>query len=65
NTDLILLDEPTSNVDVLNEKIILSSILKAKKDKAFLMVSHRETTMSIADIVYKLEDKKIREVTND
>lgn len=56
---LILLDEPTSNVDSMNEKIILDSLKKYKKDYAIILVSHRESTMSICDRVYKIEDGKI------
>ena len=54
---LILLDEPTSNIDSINEGIILNALLKHKKDKAILLVSHRESTMSIADKVYKFENQ--------
>lgn len=45
----ILLDEPTSNLDSLNEGIILQSLQKEKKDKTILIVSHRESTMQVAD----------------
>ena len=49
NTPLILLDEPTSNLDYLNEKIILNVLEKQKNEQAILIVSHRETTMAIAN----------------
>ena len=62
NTPLILLDEPTSNVDSINEGIILKSILEAKKDHAIILVSHRESTMSIADRIYRFENKTLKEV---
>lgn len=62
NSSLILLDEPTSNVDILSEKEILNAINKIKKDKAIIIVSHRPTTMSIADRVYKMKDHKIKEI---
>lgn len=62
NTPLILLDEPTSNVDSINEGIILKSILEAKKDHAIILVSHRESTMAIADRIYQFENKTLREV---
>lgn len=45
----ILLDEPTSNLDSLNEGIILKSLQEEKKDKTILIVSHRESTMQVAD----------------
>ena len=47
----ILLDEPTSNLDSLNEGIILKSLQKEKKDKTILIVSHRKSTMQVADEV--------------
>ena len=52
DAQIILLDEPTSNVDAINEGIILKSLIMNKKDKAIIIVSHRESTMSIADRVY-------------
>lgn len=60
-SDLILLDEPTSNVDCINEGIILGA-LKQQKDKAIVLVSHRLSTMAIADRVYKFENGKVWEV---
>lgn len=53
---LILLDEPTSNVDAINEGIILKSLAEQKKKVGIILVSHRESTMAIADRVYHLED---------
>lgn len=62
NTPLILLDEPTSNVDSINEGIILKSVLEAKKDHAIILVSHRESTMAIADRIYRFENRTLKEV---
>ena len=59
---LLLLDEPTSNVDAINEGIILSSIKKAKKDCAIILVSHKESTMAIADRIYRFNDKTLEEI---
>lgn len=50
---LILLDEPTSNVDAINEGIILKSLVLNREDKCIILVSHRESTMSIVDRVYR------------
>lgn len=61
-SDLILLDEPTSNVDSINEGIILKSLRDIKKDKSIILVSHRQSTMAIADRVYIIEKGRIREV---
>lgn len=51
----MLLDEPTSNLDSLNEAIILKSLREEKRDKTVVLVSHRESTMRIADRVYSVE----------
>ncbi len=51
---LILLDEPTSNVDSLNESIILRAIDAARDRYTFILVSHRQSTVAIADRVYTL-----------
>lgn len=59
---LILLDEPTSNVDAINEGMILESLVKQKANKSIILVSHRESTMSIADTVYKIEAGKIHKI---
>ena len=50
--DILLLDEPTSNLDSLNEAVILKSLAQEKEDKTILLVSHRKSTMGIAqDII--------------
>ena len=45
----ILLDEPTSNLDSLNEAVVLKSLKESAKEKTVLLVSHRQSTMRIAD----------------
>ncbi len=55
--DLILLDEPTSNLDSLNEGVILRS-LKEIKDKTILLVSHRKSTMRVATKIINLESER-------
>ena len=54
--DLILLDEPTSNLDSLNEGIILKSLRESAQKKTVVLVSHRESTMQVADVVYEFGD---------
>ena len=49
---MIMLDEPTSNLDSLNEGHILRSINEAKKGKSIVLVSHRKSTSRIADKAY-------------
>lgn len=47
--EVIFLDEPTSNIDSLNEGMILKSLQAEKEEKTILLVSHRRSTMGIAD----------------
>lgn len=61
NSPLILLDEPTSNVDSMNEGMILKSLLEVKNEHAIILVSHRESTMSICDKIYRFENKTLKE----
>lgn len=61
-SQLILLDEPTSNVDSINEGIILSALAQQKKQKSIILVSHRESTMAIADRIYRIENGRMKEV---
>lgn len=56
---LILLDEPTSNVDSINEGIILNALREQKKQHAIVLVSHRESTMAIADRIYHMDHGKL------
>lgn len=55
DSDLLLLDEPTSNLDSLNEAVILKSLKEETENKTVVLVSHRESTMRIADKVYSVE----------
>ena len=52
----ILLDEPTSNLDSLNEGVILKSLKEAGEDKTVVLVSHRQSTMRIADMVHSIDE---------
>lgn len=52
----VLLDEPTSNLDSLNEGVILKSLVDEGKNRTVALVSHRESTMRIADSVYSVEE---------
>lgn len=55
----MLLDEPTSNLDSLNEAVILKALNDGRKDKTVVIVSHRESTMRIADKVYSVENGRM------
>lgn len=55
NAPFMLLDEPTSNLDSLNEAVILNSLQKERNGKTIMLVSHRKSTMRIVDKVYSVE----------
>lgn len=55
----LLLDEPTSNLDVLNEGIILKSLAVQRGTRSVLLVSHRASTMAIADISYSMDSGRV------
>lgn len=59
NSKIVLLDEPTSNLDSLNESIILNSLKNHSKDKTIILVSHRKSTLSICDTVYYFEQGRL------
>ena len=59
DSPLILMDEPTSNLDSLNEGIILKSLREASEKKTVVLVSHRKSTMNIADTVFEMKDGRI------
>lgn len=54
-----MLDEPTSNLDSLNEAVILKSLAEQSEDKTIVLVSHRESTMRICDKVYSVENGRM------
>ena len=56
---MLLLDEPTSNLDSLNEAVILKSIAETTQDKTVVLVSHRASTMALADRVYSVEHGRL------
>lgn len=55
----MLLDEPTSNLDSLNEAVILKSLYEERNGKTVVLVSHRESTMRIADKIYSVENGRM------
>lgn len=59
DADFMLLDEPTSNLDSLNEGVILKSLKEACVGKTVLLVSHRRSTMGIADVSYSVENGRM------
>ncbi len=59
DSPMLLLDEPTSNLDSLNEGIILKSLKEESKGRTAVLVSHRESTMGIADDVYHMDAGRV------
>lgn len=59
DADLMLLDEPTSNLDSLNEAVILRALSREQAQKTVVLVSHRASTMRIADMVYSVEQGRM------
>ena len=59
DSPMLLLDEPTSNLDSLNEGIILKSLKEESQGRTVVLVSHRESTMGIADEVYHMDAGRV------
>lgn len=59
NAPFLLLDEPTSNLDSLNEAVILKALQTECQDKTVILVSHRKSTMGIADTAYSVEHGRL------
>ncbi len=57
--DIFFLDEPTSNIDSINEAIVLNAILREKASKTVIFVSHRESTLAISDRLVRVENGMI------
>lgn len=55
----LLLDEPTSNLDSLNEGIILKSLKEETENKTVILVSHRASTMNVADTIIEMKDGRV------
>ncbi len=55
----VLMDEPTSNLDSLNEGIILKSLKEGRGDKTVLLVSHRKSTMNVVDVACEMDNGRI------
>lgn len=57
---LILLDEPTSNLDYVNEQAILATFKEKLQDKTMILVSHRESTLKIAEKKLHMENGRLK-----
>ena len=56
DSPFLLMDEPTSNLDSLNEGIILKSLRESAEEKTVVLVPHRKSTMNVADVVLEMKD---------
>ena len=61
DADLMLLDEPTANLDSLNEAVILKSLMEETDSRTVVLVSHRLSTLRIADQILQVEQGRIRD----
>lgn len=59
DSPLVLMDEPTSSLDAFNEAVILKSLVEEKNTRAVVLVSHRPSTMRIADKIYTAESGRM------
>ena len=59
NSSVLILDEPTSNLDTINERFILQSIKEHAHDKIIIIISHDDNVFAIANKVYKIDNNKI------
>ena len=59
DAEFMMLDEPTSNLDSLNEGIILKALKESAEKKTVVLVSHRVSTMNVADVVYEMKNGRI------
>lgn len=62
DSKIIILDEPTSNLDTLNEGTILKSIRENCNDKTIILITHRKSTTSICNRVFSIENKRLKEL---
>ena len=59
DSPFLLMDEPTSNLDSLNEGIILKSLRESAEEKTVVLVPHRKSTMNVADVVFEMKEGRI------
>ena len=61
NTNLIILDEPASALDVESEEMLAEVLIGLKKEKAIIIIAHRISTLALADYIFYMENGKISE----
>lgn len=58
-SEIVILDEPTSNLDTLNEGIILRSIKNYLKDKTLILITHRKSTTRVCEKIFKINNGEL------
>ena len=61
--DVIVMDEPTSSLDIFHEKILLKTLEDEYADKTIIIVSHRRSTLTGCDRIYRLNQGRLEEFT--
>ena len=64
NPDIIVMDEPTSNLDVFNEKQIIRTLQEEFRDKIIIIVSHRRSTLTFCNKIFRVVEKNISPVAD-
>lgn len=62
NSKILIFDEATSALDIETEKKIVSELIKLKNIMTILIISHRQTTLSFCDEIYKIENNNIKKI---
>lgn len=60
--ELLIMDEATAALDMETERAVIDSIRHVREGKTILIVTHHASLAEVCDIVYKIEDRKIRRV---
>ena len=60
--DVIVMDEPTSSLDVFNEKKLLKTLEEGYQDQTVILVSHRASTLTGCDDLYRLQDGRLEKI---
>ena len=62
NSKILIFDEATSALDIETEKEIVNELIKLKNIMTILIISHRQTTLSFCDEIYKIENNNIKKI---
>jgi ATP-binding cassette, subfamily B, bacterial len=65
NAPILILDEPTSSLDVQTESAILETIQELMKGKTVLMIAHRPSTLRNCNMMLVIEDGRVKQMTTD